>query len=114
MTNTLRERFWSKVDRAGPAHPQLGTACWTWVGSKSEKGYGRLSAGKHRASPLRAHRVSWELHKGPIPDKMFVLHNCDNPTCVNPDHLFIGTARDNTRDMVRKGRLRSPFIRVAA
>lgn len=53
---------------------------------------------------LYAHRVSWELFRGPIPNKLFVLHKCDNKNCINPDHLFLGTAKDNIHDCIRKGR----------
>lgn len=75
--------------------------CWSWSGNKDQDGYGLLSfSGK----TLKAHRVSWQIHKGKIPPNIFVLHSCDNPICSNPDHLFLGTARDNLIDMIKKGR----------
>lgn len=79
-----------------------GDGCWLWKGARSSQGrYGCLRiAGK----TLAAHRHSYELHKGDIPDGMFVCHRCDVPECVNPDHLFLGTAKDNFDDMVTKGR----------
>lgn len=83
--------FWSKVDKSAD--------CWLWKGSRLPSGYGRLRHGTY------AHRVSWALVNGPIPDGMYVLHHCDNPPCVRPVHLFIGTAADNSRDAVSKDRV---------
>jgi hypothetical protein len=93
----IRERFWPRV--------MLGFAsgCWEWGASTNGKGYGQINVGG-RGRPLLAHRVSWELMNGPIPDGLLVLHKCDNPPCVNPSHLFLGTVTDNMRDCARKGR----------
>ena len=88
---TLEERFWAKVKKT--------RRCWIWTGTTPNK-YGMI-----RCPPMRpAHRVSWEIHYGPIPKDMCVLHRCDNPPCVRPDHLFIGTKKDNALDSVAKGR----------
>lgn len=94
------ERFWRYVTASDAAQ------CWEWQGSLSSHGYGQLGAGKRGASPLGAHRLSWEIHHGPIPDHLFVLHECDNRRCVNPSHLFLGTCRDNAIDASAKGRVR--------
>jgi hypothetical protein len=88
------ERFWSKV-------AQDPDGCWTWTGTRSRQGYGFF---KLRGRMLKAHRCSYALTYGEIPDDLFVCHRCDNPTCVRPDHLFLGTARDNTMDRDQKGR----------
>jgi hypothetical protein len=81
------------------------TKCVEWSGARSGDGYGAVYIdGKQRA----AHRVAWEKAKGVIPDGMWILHRCDNPLCVNPDHLFLGTAKDNTQDCIRKGRRNTP------
>ena len=97
MKKTTLERFWEKVDVRGEDD------CWVWTGAKSPKGYGEFwftERGKH----TRAHQVSWILKFGDIRDGYGVLHKCDNPPCVNPKHLFLGTNYDNTRDRDAKGR----------
>jgi HNH endonuclease/helix-turn-helix resolvase-like protein len=87
-------RFWPKVNKT--------ETCWLWLGSRAPEGYGHLNTvGKMKL----AHRVSWELCNGPIPDGICVLHKCDNPPCVRPDHLFLGTKLDNPTDRLIKGRL---------
>lgn len=98
---TIEERFWPKVDFSGAA---AGSACWEWTGHRLPKGYGLLGRGGRRGGMIYAHRLSWELHFGPIPGGLFVLHKCDNPPCVRPEHLFLGDVVDNGQDMSRKGR----------
>jgi hypothetical protein len=82
--------------------PEPNTGCWLWAGNVNRKGYGSVSI--RRSTNDRAHRVSWRLHKGEIPPSLWVLHKCGVPSCVNPDHLFLGTCADNLQDMARKGR----------
>jgi hypothetical protein len=90
---TLEKRFWSKVKKT--------SGCWIWTGATNSCGYGDIWATTRLE---RAHRVSWFFAHGPIPEGKLVLHKCDNPPCVNPDHLFLGTHRDNTQDMFKKNR----------
>lgn len=93
----LVKRFWKYV--------VMSDGCWGWSGTLDEKGYARVRTWvDDRWIPRLAHRVSWELHRGPIPDGMSVLHTCDNPPCVKPEHLFLGTQLDNVRDCIAKGR----------
>lgn len=87
-------RFWSKV--------KVGDGCWEWSGGKTHNGYGRFSLSPTRE--MRAHRFSWEITHGNIEDGLVVCHTCDNPPCVRPDHLFVGTIKDNCEDRDKKGR----------
>ncbi len=80
---------------------KLDCSHWIWVGGEISTGYGCLSVNKKSAL---AHITSWELHRGPIPEGLYTLHKCDIPLCVNPEHLFLGTQKDNIRDLVEKGR----------
>jgi hypothetical protein len=80
-----------------------GNGCWEWTGCQDANGYGRFCLKGQRRL---ASRVSWMLHNGAIPEGLFVCHKCDNPPCVNPAHLFLGTAKDNMQDCKRKGRMR--------
>lgn len=89
------ERFWSKVDRRD--------TCWLWTGAVRRNGYGHCYFSLERRNTF-PHRVAWELTYGPIPHGMLVCHICDVRHCVRPEHLFLGTHADNTRDMMAKGR----------
>ena len=87
-------RFWKRVQ-------QDTSGCWLWIGSISHNGYGQLWIARRK---VMAHRHSWEWHFGPIQSGKMICHKCDVRNCVNPDHLFIGTALENNRDCLRKGR----------
>lgn len=97
---TLEERFFEKVVKGDNPND-----CWSWKGRKSEAGYGRIDTkNKGVKRTLTAHRVSYELHHGPIAENMCICHHCDNRECANPQHLFQGTHADNMKDMTEKGR----------
>lgn len=96
---SLEERFWEKVNRSA------FKGCWLWKGSTFHFGHGQFSVTQDgRRRNKKAHRVAWELTNGPIPDGLMVCHRCDNPPCVRPDHLYLGTAKDNHDDSWNKGR----------
>ena len=94
----LLSLFWSKVNKA------LETECWEWTASLNENGYGRFSSGERYGVPTKAHRASYWINRGPFDTSFKVLHICDNPKCVNPKHLRLGTQDDNLKDMMVKGR----------
>jgi hypothetical protein len=98
---SIVNRFWLKVDKKSPY------ACWEWRGAL-RNGYGNLAKGSRGSGTEYAHRISWQIHNGSIPPRLCVLHICDNRKCVNPFHLFLGTKKDNTQDMISKSRTNGP------
>lgn len=95
LRRTFITRFWARVVKTSK------TGCWIWNGELGPRGYGRV---KKNGEHLMAHRVSYELEYGKIPEGKYVCHHCDQPRCVNPKHLFVGSASDNVIDAIRKGR----------
>lgn len=101
MRASLEKRFWAKVDRRSPDE------CWPWIAkAKHPFGYGRMTAG--RGFHLKAHQVAYALENGSLAVTQCVCHECDNPSCCNVRHLFLGTHLENVRDMRTKGRWRPP------
>ena len=98
---TPEKRFWKYVEKTD--------GCWFWVGYRDPDGYGRFTV-NHRF--IRANRYSLELHKGPIPEGLFACHHCDTPACVNPEHLYAGTAKENALDMAKRGRRATPTAKI--
>lgn len=99
MGDSFLERFWARVDVRGPDE------CWVWTGGRNSREYGVVWP--RGSTNIGAHRLSWELANAvPIPAGLFICHRCDNPPCVNPAHLFLGTHQDNMRDAIAKGRMR--------
>ena len=88
----INKRFWDKVEKTD--------TCWNWTASSADGRYGQF---KYNGTMVLAHRLSWKLHNGPIPEGKHVLHKCNNPRCVNPKHLYIGTHTDNMRDKFKDG-----------
>lgn len=99
----INERFWSKVEKTGPAN------CWIWRGAKHPSGHGRFYCPAYGES--YAHRVAYILAHGPIPVEAWILHRCNNPACVNPHHLYLGTPTDNAADRIAAGTNSAPPIR---
>lgn len=97
---TLYERFWRRVDIRGPSE------CWAWLGAKFNSGYGSCQIGGKGSPSTPAHRVAYDLHYGSLPKgrALVVMHSCDNRLCVNPHHLSLGTPKQNTADMIARGR----------
>ncbi len=99
----LADRFWERTQ------PEPNSGCLLWTGYAHPLGYGQIGRGGRRgngtsSSPAKTHRVAWELVHGPIPDGLVILHKCDTPSCVNVDHLALGTQRENMGDMAQKRR----------
>lgn len=100
ITESDEDRFWAKVNQT--------RSCWEWTAAKSAFGHGRFRLNGHLLSP---HRIAWVLLCGKIPPGMLILHKCDNPSCVRPKHLYLGTHSDNLRDALKRGRKANPSVK---
>jgi len=101
ISKSLLDKFWKRVDRKG------SDDCWLWMGARDpriNKNYGLINLGNRYSKQIRAHRLSYIIHNGPIPEGLYVLHHCDNPPCVNPAHLHVGTQKDNVHEAIQRGR----------
>lgn len=98
---TWEDRFWSKVDKNGPVDPELGTSCWLWQGQTDKDGYGIAWVGEKKEA---AHRVAYKLLVGPIFPEQVSRHQCQTKNCCNPDHVIMGTQKENIEDMDRMGK----------
>ncbi len=95
----LKDRFYEKIEKQN-------NGCWYWKGGQDKRGYGNIWL---NGKPEGVHRASYLIHKGEVPKGLCVCHSCDTPKCVNPDHLFLGTSKENRADMFKKGRQNIPF-----
>lgn len=108
---SYEETFWSKVNKnSGIVMPHMETECWIWESYKDKDGYGLHVHPTQNRRKIRAHRMAYLLHYGVDPKEKSVLHHCDNPPCVCPDHLFAGTQKENMQDMIKKGRRTQPDV----
>lgn len=103
ISEMTKEQKFERLIKSFEKHVIRQDGCWGWKGSTAKGGYGVMSCRKG-IGPDRAHRASWIIHRGNIPEGMHVCHRCDNPTCTNPDHLWIGTHKQNNNDKIAKGR----------
>ncbi len=104
--NRWTDHYFSLEDYLNKNHQKHSNGCWIWIGNKTQKGYGWTGSYSEakKFKIYRAHRLSYHFYKNEIPDGMFVLHSCDNPSCINPEHLFLGTHEDNMKDRELKNR----------
>ncbi len=103
----LEERLWARVDKV-PGQGPNGD-CWQWKGYVHPTGYGQIGRDQVRGNTIQTHRAAYLVTRGEIPEGLWVLHTCDNRLCCNPDHLWVGTPKENTQDMIAKGRRRKAW-----